>query len=119
MTLNRAEGYNPTVGTTCIGASYAVFVADVVDSRSHPDQSALIGAVTDTLSWVNEQVEAVQPLAMTVGDEFQGAYDDLGAALDAALLARLKLTTRYDLRFGIGWGEITSFDPPVEVPGEY
>jgi hypothetical protein len=96
---------------TQTGASYAVLVADVIASRAHRDQSALIGAVTGTLDWVNQQVEAVQPLAITVGDAFQGAYRDLAAALDAALLTRLRLTTRYDVRFGLGWGEISAFDP--------
>lgn len=90
---------------------YAVFVADVVDSRSHGDQAALIGQLTDTLRWVNERTDPAQPLAMTVGDEFQGAYPALGAALDAALFTRLRLGGRCDVRFGIGWGEISSFDP--------
>ena len=96
---------------TQAGGSYAVFVADVIASRSHADQPSLIAALTDALTWVNEQTDPVQPLAMTVGDEFQGAYRDLAGALDAALLTRLKLTTRYDIRIGLGWGEISSYDP--------
>jgi len=99
------------MNTTRPGAFYAVFVADVVRSRTHQDQAALITALTDTLSWVNQRAPGVQPLAVTVGDEFQGAYGDLASALDAALLTRLNLGTRYDVRFGVGWGEISSFDP--------
>lgn len=98
--------------TTRIDRDYAVMVADVVASRAHRDQAALIRDITAVLDWVNrlEWVNAVQGLEMTVGDEFQGAYDDIGSALDAELLIRLKLALRYDVRFGIGWGQISSFD---------
>ena len=97
--------------STHVGSSYAVIVADVVASRSHPDQTKLMAALTVALDWVNHHIEATQPLAMTVGDEFQGAYKDLKAALDAALFVRLKLATQYDIRCGLGWGEISAFDP--------
>jgi len=96
---------------TVVGKTYAVAIGDIVASRQYKDQTALIKAVIDVLAWVNERIEAVQPLQMTVGDEFQGVYAELGSALDAALLTRLRLAGACDLRFGIGWGEISSFDP--------
>jgi len=90
---------------------YAVVIGDVVRSRTHEDQRELIRLVATTLEWVNRRVGSAQALEMTVGDEFQGAYGDLGVALDAALLVRLRLAGICDLRFGLGWGEITAFDP--------
>lgn len=98
--------------TTRIGLDYAVIVADVVASRAHQDQEAMIWDITTVLDWVNqvERVNTVQGLEITVGDEFQGAYEDINSALDAELLIRLKLALRYDVRFGIGWGQISSFD---------
>ena len=90
---------------------YAVVIGDVVRSRTHENQSELIRVVSTTLQWVNRQVAPVQALEMTVGDEFQGVYESLGVALDAALMVRLRLAGTCDLRFGLGWGEITAYDP--------
>ena len=66
--------------------------------------------LTEAIAWVNGRVPAVQDPEMTIGDAFQGAYADIGGAMEAALLTRLRLAQRYDVRFGIGWGEIASFD---------
>jgi hypothetical protein len=71
------------------------------------------------LEWVNLQVEAVQALAPTIGDEFQGVYSSLRAALDATLLLRLRrFVAKPDLpaglRFGIGEGEFVQ--APVAEP---
>ena len=49
------------------------------------------------------------PPASTVGDEFQGGYPTVGAAIDAALQVRLPWR-RTSTRFGIGWGEVTVLD---------
>jgi hypothetical protein len=62
-------------------------------------------------SWVNERVAAVQPLRPTIGDEFQGIYRNVSSALEAALFLRLFLRGTYDLRFGIGWGEVLTAAP--------
>lgn len=62
------------------------------------------------LEWVNERTSSIQPLEMTVGDEFQGAYSDLGDALNAALYLQLRLLGEIEMRFGCGWGEISQFD---------
>jgi hypothetical protein len=45
-------------------------------------------------------------LTPTVGDELQGVYPDLAAAVGATLLIRLALPDGVDCRFGIGVGEI-------------
>jgi len=93
------------------GQCYAVVIGDIVESRGYDDQTALFAVVTEILEHVSTQVEATQPLQMTIGDEFQGAYATLGSALDACLLIRLHLQSTCDTRIGIGWGEISSFDP--------
>lgn len=99
------------VAETIVGASYAVVIGDIVSSRSFEDQKSLIELAIETLDWVNETLPSVQPLEMTVGDELQGAYSNLGQALEAALYVQLRLKGDMDLRFGLGWGEISQFDP--------
>jgi hypothetical protein len=59
-------------------------------------------------------------LAPTIGDEFQGVYSSLGAALDATLLLRLRrFVAKPDLpaglRFGIGEGDVVQ-SPVAEPP---
>ena len=66
------------------------------------------------LRHVNSSVEALQPLQVTIGDEFQGAYATLGEALLAALLVRLELLPGVDTRYGVGWGGLTVFDADRE-----
>ena len=68
----------------------------------------------------NEKHPAVQRLTATIGDEFQGLYDDVAGALDATLRVRLALLHDVDVRFGIGWGSLTAHDPdraPYEQDG--
>ena len=103
---------------------YAV-IGDVVESRQASDQRHMLEGLAADLDWVNSQVEAVQALAPTVGDEFQAVYLSLGAALDATLLLRLRRTIADQdlpagLRFGIGEGEIVQAqvaDPPYGQSG--
>lgn len=76
-------------------------------SREAPSQASLLRDLEEAHRWVNDRIIAVQPVQSTVGDEFQGLYEEVRAALSAALLLRLRLKGRYDLRIGIGWGEVT------------
>jgi hypothetical protein len=99
----------------------AAVIGDLVASRTHEDQDALFRSIRDTLSKVNHELEALQPLQMTIGDEFQAVYKTVAAALDASLLVRLRLAETCDVRFGVGWGEITAYDPelaPMAQSGE-
>lgn len=77
-------------------------IGDVIGSRQAADRQALHRrldrALTDT------------GLAFTVGDEFQGSYSTVGAAIDAALRVRLAVAPDIDVRFGIGWGAVTVLD---------
>lgn len=80
----------------------AAVIGDVVGSRQVSDRGRLHRHITRIL--------AGTPLAFTVGDEFQGSYPTVGEAIDAALAVRLALDPDVDVRFGIGWGEVTVLD---------
>lgn len=90
--------------------AFAAVVGDVVASKRHPARRALHEALAAALTVTNETVRPSQPLTMTVGDEFQGAYPDLGSAIHAAFLVRLHLFGQVEVRFGIGWGPVEIFD---------
>ena len=90
-------------------AERATLIGDIVDSRNHPDQTALMTVLADLLAWVETRQPAIQPPTITVGDEFQAVYATLHEALRATTLLALRATGRFELRFGLGWG-------PIEVP---
>jgi hypothetical protein len=91
----------------------AAMLGDVVGSRSAPDRVRLHRAVTVALSAAAPG--ALDPPVITVGDEFQGVYATVGAAIDAALTIRLALQPEVDIRFGIGWGGITVLDETTRI----
>jgi hypothetical protein len=93
-------------------------IGDVVASREILGRRELNQAVRSALDEVNAEAgrwRPVTPLRITVGDEFQGVFGTLGAALRATLRIRLALTP-YDVRFGIGRGDVMvlSEEPRVE-----
>ena len=88
---------------TTLSRGYAVIV-DLVASRTQPDRSEAQDLLVEALAEVNVTVDALQPLAPTIGDECQGAFADLSSALRAALLLRLLLPGPMDCRVGIGAG---------------
>lgn len=85
-------------------------LGDIVASKTHHRRDELQGRVVEALAAVDERVPGVQPLEVTIGDEFQGAYGSLADAVRASLLIRLVLLPRVDARFGIGSGRVTVFD---------
>jgi hypothetical protein len=69
----------------------------------------------EALRAVNEQVPAPQPLAPTIGDEFQGLYKDLADGLKANLLLAMYLRDDLTVRVGIGQGPVdvvSNAEPP-------
>ncbi len=103
------------------GAEYAVVIGDVVDSKNVGSQETLFADLQEAHRWLDERVEAVEPMTSTVGDEFQGVYGSVRDALRATVLLRLHLRGRYDVRFGIGWGTVTTVAPekaPLAQSGE-
>jgi hypothetical protein len=101
MTLFRQKISASLITMTTSGVAV---ISDLVGSRTHPDRAAVQAAVERALAAVNAQVDAVQPLAPTIGDECQGLYADVASALRAILLVRLHLPAGLDCRFGLGHG---------------
>jgi SatD family protein len=91
----------------------ATVIGDVVGSRHAGDRPALHRRVATALRQVANG--AIDPPAFTVGDEFQGSYPSLGAAIDAALTVRLQLAPEIDVRFGLGWGAVTVLDADAGI----
>lgn len=87
-----------------------VLIGDLVASRESPDRRRLHRVVETALADTNARVPFVEPLAVTVGDEFQAVYPHLGAALEAALRTRLALQPEIGTRYGIGRGDTTTLD---------
>lgn len=84
-------------------------IADIVGSRQLPDRAAAQVDLEAALVRVDELLPtAVRPLRPTVGDELQGVYAQLPAAMAATLLLMLSLPEGLEVRFGIGIGEINT-----------
>lgn len=88
----------------------ATVIGDLVGSRRAADRRILHARLKDALARANTAVPATTPLRVTVGDEFQGSYARLGDALHATVRVYLALAPEYEVRFGIGWGAVTSLD---------
>lgn len=81
-------------------------IGDLVGSRSSPSRQDVQQQLVDALGVANTMVPARQKLVPTVGDEFQGVYDDIGSALRASLVVRLALPSGVDCRCGVGVGTL-------------
>jgi SatD family (SatD) len=91
----------------------ATLIGDVVDSRRSADRRALHHELTAALGTVADG--ALDAPALTVGDEFQGSYPHVGAALAAAWKVRLALAPSVDIRFGVGWGSVSVLDEATGI----
>ena len=91
----------------------ATLIGDVVGSRRIADRRAQHRALNRALGDV--AANALDPPAFTVGDEFQGSYPTVGAAIDAALSLRLAVAPGIDVRFGIGWGAVMVLDAKAGI----
>lgn len=93
-------------------------IADIVGSRRLPDRARAQRAIDDAIARVERDHPAARELlGATTGDEFQGIYDVLAAALSATLLVQLALPDGVELRFGIGVGEVQTLDGAAgEIP---
>lgn len=97
-------------------ASFATLIGDVVGSRTSSDRTRLHVTLSEVLALANDLLDPLVPLRVTVGDEFQGCFATVGAAVHASLWLRLHLLPEADLRHGIGWGEVAVLaeEPRVE-----
>src|SRR3989337_2350227 len=91
----------------------ATLIGDVVGSRLIADRSAQHRVLNRALRDI--AADAIDPPAFTVGDEFQGSYHTVGAAIDAALAMRLAVAPDIDVRFGIGWGSVMMLDASAGI----
>lgn len=82
---------------------------DVVSSR-HADRIRQHADLLSAIEAVNAAVPALDDLRPTTGDEFQGVYPTLGAALNALYRLRLLVSPATDLRAGLGGGEVRVID---------
>ncbi|HEU0131575.1 MAG TPA: SatD family protein [Mycobacteriales bacterium] len=80
-------------------------IGDVVGSRHAPDRADLDRALRAALVVANAAVAAEEPLAPTIGDEFQGFFRTAVDAVHATLLVRASMGA-YDVRFGLGMGDV-------------
>ena len=95
-------------------APVAALIGDLVGSRTVVDRSELHRLFSRALKAANEEHRPRQPLRITVGDEFQGSFDSVGAALRTAAWLRLELAP-VELRYGIGWGAVTELEAEPRV----
>lgn len=87
----------------------ATLIGDVVRSRDSADRGRLhdvLAAALDELNAQEAPARPTTPLRITVGDEYQGVFESVGQAARAALSLRLRLLPEYDVRHGLGWGEV-------------
>ncbi len=87
--------------------SVVALLGDVVNSRAASDRVRLHRGLVAGLV---RSSDGASPLRVTVGDEFQGTYGTLGAALDAAFRIRIDLLPDIDVRIGLGRGPVVDLD---------
>lgn len=94
----------------------ATVIGDLVGSRAKPDRAQVHAAFTEAIEEINHTWQPVTPLRITVGDEYQGAFETVGAAIQAAFRLRIALDRVVGVRHGISWGEtrVLREDPRVE-----
>lgn len=95
--------------------SSATLIGDLVGSRDVGDRGGLHARLAGALAEINETFEPITPLRITVGDEYQGAFATVGAALKTSLRLRLALLPDFDVRQGLGWGPVQVLDPAPRV----
>ena len=91
-------------------------IGDLVGSRRTRDRAAVHARFESAVAAINHQYAPEVPLRIGLGDEFQGIFSSLGAALGASLRLRMALLPDVDVRQGIGWGRVLVLaeEPRVE-----
>jgi hypothetical protein len=84
----------------------ATLIGDLVSSRRSADRRGLHARLSDALTEVNSTCAPTTPLRITVGDEYQGTFSCLEAAVRAAWRLRVRMLPECDVRQGIGYGEV-------------
>jgi hypothetical protein len=104
----------------CPPKTYAVLVADIVESSSRPDLRTTLSNRLRTASAAHLHKELIRlPYSVTAGDEFQTIIEALAKV--PLLISDLRRRLRpFDLRIGVGLGSITGRikEPVNRVGGE-
>jgi SatD family (SatD) len=97
----------------------AAVIGDVTGSRHAGDREGLQSEIRAVIGRANAMVGADQPLTITLGDEFQGAYVSLAGALQASFWLQVLFVGVADIKLGIGWGELYfgGENPPLDQDG--
>ena len=90
-----------------------VVIGDVIGSRRARDRRQLHHDLAAALAEVDQELGG--ELRLTVGDEYQGTFPDLGSALRATLALRLALLPAVDVRHGVGVGPVEEFDGATRI----
>lgn len=85
-----------------------VVIGDIVGSRKLADRDAAQRALEAAFDRASRELPAIEPIAPTTGDEFQGVFATLADALTTLLLVQLALPGEIGCRFGIGWGPVVA-----------
>jgi DNA-binding transcriptional LysR family regulator len=93
----------------------ATLIGDLIGSRRADDRHSLHTRLARALAEVNEHCAPTTPLRITVGDEYQGGFATVGAALQATLRLRLAMLPEFDLRHGLGWGAVRVLEQEPRV----
>lgn len=93
-------------------------IADIVGSRRLEDRASAQRSLDEAIARVErDHPLAQQPLRPTVGDEQQGVYPSLEAAVISILLLQLALPDDVECRFGIGIGAVRTIrSAGLEIP---
>jgi hypothetical protein len=91
-------------------------IGDLVGSRRTEDRAAVHARFVRAIDAINQEYAPPVPLRIGTGDEFQGIFSSLGAAITATLRLRLALLPDVDVRQGIGLGRVMVLaeEPRVE-----
>ena len=94
----------------------ATLIGDLISSRGMADRAGVHTRIAAAVAGINEAFDPVTPLRITLGDEYQGAFERVGDAVRATLRLRLALAPELDVRHGVGWGEVAVLadEPRVE-----
>ena len=88
---------------------YAALLGDLVGSRTSADRGALHRRLLLALDAANAGADVLDPVRVTAGDEFQGAFATVGGALAATFTLRARLRPA-QARFGLGVGSVEVVD---------
>lgn len=89
-------------------AENVVLIGDVVRSREIPDRSAVQARLKQVLAELNKQFDLVVPLALTLGDEFQGLFTNRAERASVAIIAVTEALYPHRVAFGLGRGSLTA-----------